>query len=122
MIIIVRRSLKPLFLLFLMASMVCVCWAHAILMDSTPKPNAVVKGPNLDIHLRYNVRVDGSRSRVYLVMADGTKTKLVLAAQSAPEILQSRATGLKPGRYKLEWDALASDGHMSRGEIPFTVD
>jgi methionine-rich copper-binding protein CopC len=26
-----------------------------------------------------------------------------------------------PGAYKLQWQVLASDGHISRGEISFTV-
>ena len=36
-------------------------------------------------------------------------------------MLQCKASGLKPGAYKLEWHVLASDGHMSKGEVPFTV-
>jgi methionine-rich copper-binding protein CopC len=41
--------------------------------------------------------------------------------QTAPNILESRATGLKPGAYKLQWQVLASDGHISHGEVDFTV-
>jgi len=97
------------------------CWAHAILMDSTPKSNSTAQGPDLDIMLRYNVRVDGSRSRVMLVAGDGTSTPLTLAKQAKPDILQMHASGLKAGAYKLQWSVLASDGHMSKGEVPFTV-
>ena len=96
------------------------CWAHAILMDSTPKVKSSVKGPNLEINLRFNVRIDAGRSRVRLVGADGTTSTLHLDSQSKPNILQTHASGLRPGEYKLEWQVLASDGHMSRGEIPFT--
>ena len=71
--------------------------------------------------LRFNVRIDGARSRVLLVAPDGTSSTLTLASQAKPDILQTRATGLKPGAYKLQWKVLASDGHMSSGEIPFTV-
>ena len=96
-------------------------WAHAILMESTPKLNSTMKGPNVDITLRYNVRIDGSRSRVQLQAPDGSLVTLTLATQAKPDILQTTATGLKPGAYKLKWNVLASDGHMSRGEVPFTV-
>ena len=41
--------------------------------------------------------------------------------QDKPDILQMRASGLKPGPYKLQWKVLASDGHMSNGDVPFTV-
>ena len=90
-------------------------------MDSTPKQNSTVKGPDVDITLRYNVRIDGGRSRVELDAADGTKTDLKLEKQAKPDILQCRASSLKPGAYKLIWNVLASDGHMSKGEVPFTV-
>ena len=96
-------------------------WAHAILMESTPKLNSTVKGPDFGITLRYNVRIDGGRSRVRLVAPDGTMSTLTLASQATPDTLQTHAAGLKPGAYKLQWQVLASDGHMSRGEIPFTV-
>ena len=95
--------------------------AHAILVESTPKLNAAVKGPDVDIVLRFNVRIDGSRSRVRLSAPDGTVTTLILARQTGPDSLQTHAAGLKPGAYKLQWNVLASDGHISRGEIPFTV-
>ncbi len=98
-----------------------LAWAHAILMESTPKLHATVAGPDVPITLRFNVRVDGSRSRLHLLASDGSLRTLPLAKQSTPDILQSQATGLKPGAYKLEWNVLASDGHMSSGEVPFTV-
>jgi hypothetical protein len=97
-----------------------LCWGHAILVDSTPKLSSTVKGPYAEISLRFNVRIDGGRSRVRLLAADGTTSTLALVSQSKPNILQTHAAGLKPGAYKLEWQVLASDGHMSRGEIPFT--
>ena len=108
-------------LLLLVASFTQVCWAHAILMESTPKSNSSVGGPDVDITLRFNVRIDGGRSRVLLVAPDGTSSALTLAKQNKPDILQMRASGLKPGPYKLQWKVLASDGHISNGDVPFTV-
>jgi len=96
-------------------------WAHAILMESKPAVHASVKGPGVAVWLRYNVRVDGSRSRLQLLAPDGSLQTLALAKQSSPDILESQASGLKPGVYKLLWNVLASDGHMSKGEVPFTV-
>jgi copper resistance protein C len=95
--------------------------AHAILVDSTPKLSSTIKGPELVVNLRFNVRVDAKRSRVRLVAADGTVSTLTLAEQSSPDTLQTRAAGLKPGAYTLRWQVLASDGHMSQGEVSFTA-
>ena len=96
-------------------------WAHAVLMESTPKMNTTVKGPDVPIKLKFNVRVDGKRSRLELTNPDGSTTTLEAPKQTGPDTLESRAAGLKPGDYKLVWRALASDGHMSKGEVDFTV-
>lgn len=98
-----------------------LAWAHAILMESSPAANSTVNGPDLNFNLRFNVRVDGSRSKLRLLAADGSSTSLVIAKQSNPDTLQGTVTALKAGAYKLQWNVLASDGHMSRGEIPFTL-
>jgi hypothetical protein len=107
--------------LLLLTGLSHLAWAHAILMESTPALHATVTGPDVPIRLRFNVRVDGSRSRLHLLAPDGSLHTLPLAKQPAPDILQSQATGLNPGAYKLQWSALASDGHMSSGEVSFTV-
>jgi hypothetical protein len=90
-------------------------------MQSTPKAHASVKGPDVPLHLRFNVRVDGSRSSLHLLSADGM-TIALKATQPRPDVLEAQASGLRPGAYKLEWQVLASDGHISRGEVPFIVE
>jgi methionine-rich copper-binding protein CopC len=118
--VISRRTAVSLIMLMITGA-TQLCWAHAILMESTPKLNATVSGPELDVTMRFNVRIDGGRSRVVLIAPDGTSSPLALAKQAKPDILQCHATGLKPGTYRLQWNVLASDGHMSKGDIPFTV-
>lgn len=114
-------SLSSVLLLLIIALATTPVWAHAVLMDSTPKMNSTVKGPDVPIKLKFNVRVDGKRSRLQLTNPDGSTTTLEAPKQTAPDTLESRATGLKGGEYKLEWRALAADGHMSKGEVDFTV-
>ena len=117
-----HRGWKSSFLAaFLLAGAATTLWAHAILMESTPKHDSTVKGPDFAITLRFNVRIDAGRSRVHLVATDGKVSTLTLSSQASPDTLQTQAKGLQPGTYKLQWQVLASDGHMSRGEIPFTV-
>ncbi len=31
------------------------------------------------------------------------------------------ATDLRPGDYTVRWQVLAVDGHITRGDVPFTV-
>lgn len=97
-------------------------FAHAVLIESTPKAGATVKGPGLPVFLRFNVRIDGSRSHCTLVLPDGNERPLALDPQSKPDILTGKANSLMPGKYKLRWQVLAADGHISRGEFMFTIE
>ena len=96
-------------------------WAHAILMQSRPAGSSSVRGPDVPIWLRFNVRVDGKRSRLSVAAPDGSVIPMTDLKQTAPDALESHLTGLKPGAYKLHWQVLASDGHISHGEVDFTV-
>src|SRR5271167_677338 len=75
--------------LFLMTGAASSLWAHAILMGSTPALNSTVKGPDFDINLRYNVRIDSGRSRVRLVAPDGTVSTLSLGSHASPDTLRT---------------------------------
>jgi methionine-rich copper-binding protein CopC len=95
--------------------------AHAILMRSNPEAHAAISGASLSIELHYNSRVDGARSKLTLTGPDGKDADLGRVSQPAADTLVSSASHLTPGEYQLHWIALAADGHISRGEIPFTV-
>jgi methionine-rich copper-binding protein CopC len=95
--------------------------AHAILRESSPAANATVAGPDVSITLKYNVRVDSARSKIQLSHPDESVTDLPLMKQVSPDTLSSKATGLTPGAYKLQWQVLAPDGHITRGVVPFSV-
>ncbi len=95
--------------------------AHAILLEATPAKNGSVKGPDFAIHLKFNSRIDSSRSQISLVLEDKSVRTLTIEKQMSPEVLTAHAKGLRPGSYRLRWQVLASDGHITRGEYPFTV-
>jgi methionine-rich copper-binding protein CopC len=95
--------------------------AHAVLLESNPALQGQVAGPDVPIQLRFNVRIDASRSQLTLVRPDGSTQTLELGKPTAPNALTSQAKGLSAGQYRLRWQVLASDGHLTRGEIPFAV-
>jgi len=96
--------------------------AHAILVEATPAARSTVGGPDLDVRLRFNSRIDGPRSRLTLVQQpDGRARALPLEPQTAPDVLTAKAAALARGAYKLRWQVLAADGHITRGEVPFQV-
>jgi copper resistance protein C len=96
-------------------------WAHAIIVESTPKMNGAVTGPVIEIKLRFNVRIDGGRSKLTLVLPDGASRAIELPHQPSPDALSATVPGLLPGNYQLHWQVLASDGHITQGDIPFSV-
>src|SRR5215472_6709844 len=95
--------------------------AHAVLLESSPALKSSVSGPDVPLKLRFNVRIDAARSRLTLVDPDGTQQTLEIHGETGPDTLAAEAKGLHPGTYRLRWQVLASDGHITRGEIPFTV-
>lgn len=95
--------------------------AHAVLLESSPSLKGRVTGPDVPIELRFNVRIDADRSRLTLVRPDGSTQTLELGKSDSANTLRAQAKGLPSGEYRLRWQVLAADGHLTRGEIPFTV-
>lgn len=130
----------PVYHLLIVAAVLFACWvssqrtgaahavliesgpaAHAVLIESSPAINATVAGPDLTVKLRFNSRIDAIRSRLTLVLADGSLRQLEIQPQESPDTLTAQASGLGSGTYHLRWQVLASDGHITHGEIPFAV-
>jgi len=95
--------------------------AHAILLESSPSINSTISGTTVPIKLRFNVRIDATRSRLTLVKPDATTQSLASIKDAPADTLASQAQSLVPGEYRIRWQVLASDGHITRGEIPFHV-
>lgn len=94
--------------------------AHAILVDSQPVALGTIPAGEATFRLRYNSRIDGARSRISLVRAGTADVVLPIGRDDPPEVLTARAV-LDAGAYTLRWQVLAIDGHITRGDLPFTV-
>ena len=115
------RSLR---LLVALLAYVSALWpgaaaAHAILMDSQPPAGATAPPGDATLILRFNSRIDAARSRVALRRGQDDSVLPPRSAE-AGNALAVRAT-LTPGAYVIRWQVLAMDGHVTRGEVPFTV-
>lgn len=95
--------------------------AHAVIIDSVPAVGAVLKAADTEIVLHYNSRIDHQRSRLTLVSADGKPRSIPIEQESQPDVIAAKLPGLMPGEYRLRWQVLAIDGHLTRGDIPFSV-
>jgi len=95
--------------------------AHAIIVSARPGVNSTVPPGELELQLDFNSRIDAQRSRLRLRGPDGTETPVALAAQTSPNVVAGHATVMTVGRWKLDWQVLSLDGHITRGEIGFSV-
>jgi methionine-rich copper-binding protein CopC len=94
--------------------------AHAILEDSTPAAGTQVPAGTIELHLRYNSRIDRGRSRLTLTRPDHSKDTVPIDPDGPPDIINAHLQ-LTPGEYAVRWQVLAVDGHITRGDVPFTV-
>jgi methionine-rich copper-binding protein CopC len=125
-----RRKARGFFRSFVVGIvMVCVvalfappaALAHAVLVDSQPGVNSVVSGPEVAVLLKYSSRIDLEHSTLTLLDPDGKVEKVAIESEPTPGVLTAKLTGLVKGAYVLRWQVLATDGHVTRGKVPFQV-
>jgi copper resistance protein C len=96
--------------------------AHAVVTASEPEAGAVLAESPPRISVRFNSRIDHGRSRLVLLGPEGAQHPLDLAPAAEPSLLEAAApAALAPGAWRLRWQVLALDGHITRGDIPFTL-
>ena len=98
-----------------------MAFAHAVLVHSTPADHAVMHATSFDVVLQYNSRIDSARSTVTLTDANGKGVPLQMKPTANPGELVASVHDLKNGNYRIHWQVLASDGHITRGEVNFSV-
>jgi copper resistance protein C len=119
--IFVSRGLAVILLLACSMPLPSPAGAHAIVIAAVPVPGAVLQAATLPVRLRFNSRLDLARSRLTLIRPDASTKTLPLDASAGPDMLVTEATGLVPGQYRLRWQVLGVDGHITRGDIPFKI-
>lgn len=95
--------------------------AHAILMRSQPAAGSSVAEGKVDMSFVYNSRLDRDRSQLTLTRPDHSQVVLTIGDRGPPNVLDTTADLTATGRYVVRWQVLAIDGHITRGDVPFTV-
>ncbi|NOG69996.1 copper resistance protein CopC [Roseicella sp. DB1501] len=98
--------------------------AHAVVVSSEPTAGAELAALPKRFVIHFNSRIDHARSRLVLVGPDGAQKALDLAPELEPTLLEavpSAGAGSAPGAWRIRWQVLAVDGHITRGDIPFTL-
>lgn len=78
-------------------------------------------GDAVAISLHFNSRIDRARSKLTLLAPNGATQALTPAANAPADELKAEATRLSGGAWRLRWQVLSVDGHITRGDIPFIV-
>ncbi len=113
------RWTAPIALLLLGGSP--AAFAHAILIRSTPADHAIVPSHHVEMALEYNSRIEASRCTLTLTNLSGKSFPLQMERSATPSELKAVAGNLANGNYQIHWQVLASDGHITRGDVAFTV-
>ncbi len=96
-------------------------FAHAIILEASPSVGATVHAGAVDVRLRFNSRIDRQRSRLTLLDAGGKETAIKIDGNAPADVITTRIPSVAPGAYRLRWQVLALDGHITRGDIAFSV-
>ena len=96
--------------------------AHVALVGATPLPNSTVGQPPKRIRLRFDEPPDPQFSQITLLDTSG-RTVAGGPAQSAADAntIEVAIGALQPALYTVAWQALAPDGHLTKGNYAFTL-
>jgi copper resistance protein C len=94
--------------------------AHSLLIASVPPAGAVVSAAPA-VALRFNNRIEKNLSQIRLVAPGGERQMLALRTDGAVDALEAPLPSLAPGRYRVEWRVLSTDGHVVSGSFAFDV-
>ena len=97
--------------------------AHAHLKDSQPAANSTVETAPTELTLWFTERLEPAFCDVRVIDAAGNRVDLGKAAHDPvdPNVLHVALGSLSPGRYKILWRVVATDGHAMTGTFGFTV-
>lgn len=97
--------------------------AHAHLLAETPTAEATTASPgSLTLSFSEGVELRFTTVEVKDVTGSAVKTGPNRLAPGNPKMLLVPVAGkLGPGRYTVEWRAVATDGHKTQGTYGFTV-
>jgi methionine-rich copper-binding protein CopC len=95
--------------------------AHSLLLESSPAAGTVIDAGPRELALRFNNRIEKRLSRIRLVDDRGAAQDLPVATDGAADRLTAPMPDVRPGRYRVEWQVLSTDGHVVTGRYSFTI-
>ena len=96
-------------------------WGHGVLIESFPSHGAILQDPPSIISLRFNAALEASITRITLVDLKRQSQALHVTDGSTLEQVVVSVPPLVPGVYNVNYQVLATDGHVTKGSIRFTI-
>lgn len=95
--------------------------AHSLLLESSPPADGVLGASPPEVRLRFNNRIEKKLARLRLHAPAGGVRALPPGLDGPAAELRAPVPPLAPGRYRLEWRVLSTDGHVASGVFGFRV-
>ncbi len=97
-------------------------YAHAMLVNATPKANETTASPAA-VTLRFSGPIEAKFSQIELKDSSGKKQNATASVdpQDHKVLTAKLAAPLPAGGYTLSWRVVATDAHVMKGSYKFTV-
>jgi methionine-rich copper-binding protein CopC len=95
------------------------CMAHAKLQSSSPSDGAQLMQPPKTLTLNFS---EAAQLAMLKLVSDGKEISIPIdkTAKAAPSVTLP-LPALAPGKYAVQWTAVAADGHVSKGSFAFSI-
>jgi methionine-rich copper-binding protein CopC len=96
-------------------------FAHSKMAESSPAAGETVKTGLSEIKLNFERAVHVTLVKI---IREGNEEQVEPTSEfpkSFADKIKLTVPPLDPSAYKVEWTAVAEDGHVMQGEVPFTV-
>ncbi|SIT39499.1 conserved exported hypothetical protein [Paraburkholderia piptadeniae] len=97
-------------------------FAHATPTSREPAPDAEVTAPSA-VTIHFSEPLEPAFSKIAIVDAHGKRAASTASEVDAADRKTMRLSlqPLAPGRYTVQWTAVAEDGHRTKGSYAFNV-
>src|SRR5258708_14533574 len=109
----IRRSILSIGAIFLFSQLMPAL-AHAALVRAEPPPDAVLDHTPTEIRAWFSSPlIAGSRLKVFDSQFRAAAVGPTVIDSADPTLMRAPIESLQPGRYTVNWEATADDGHVS---------
>lgn len=97
--------------------------AHVHLDKSTPNQDEILETPPTAVKLWFSGKVESAWSKIEVKDAHGNRVDQgdVININNDPKTLVIPLNAISAGKYNVNWNVVASDGHRIKGGLSFTV-